>query len=168
MFGFPFFQPFPDLDHVNCLFIVGTNHIVSKWTFLQVAPPVKRLKQIRQRGGRIIDRYVSMRKQRRLPIQHCFIQPNADVFFFLSFLNEIFARDAIAWDRVHAHMTGIEDIRALAEHWPAEKSAPLTDIAPDRLRELVSEYLNADGAAIVTGTGLGMGRHGTLAHWLAE
>src|SRR5690606_30502276 len=37
MYGFPFFQPFPDLDHINCLFIVGTNPVVSKWTFLQVA-----------------------------------------------------------------------------------------------------------------------------------
>lgn len=168
MYGFPFFQPFPDLDHVNCLFIVGTNPVVSKWTFLQVAHPVKRLKQIRQRGGRIIVVDPRFNETAKVADQHCFIQPNADVFFFLSFLNEIFARDAIAWDRVRTHMTGIEEIRALAEQWPAEKSAPLTDIAPERLRELVSEYLNADGAAIVTGTGLGMGRHGTLAHWLAE
>jgi len=168
MYGFPFFQPFPDLDHVNCLFIVGTNPVVSKWTFLQVAHPVKRLKQIRQRGGRIIVVDPRFNETAKVADQHCFIQPNADVFFFLSFLNEIFARDAIAWDRVRTHMTGIEEIRALAEHWPAEKSASLTDIAPERLRELVSEYLNADGAAIVTGTGLGMGRHGTLAHWLAE
>ena len=41
MYGFPFFQPFVDLDHVECMLIVGTNPVVSKWTFLQVAHPVK-------------------------------------------------------------------------------------------------------------------------------
>ncbi len=168
MYGFPFFQPFPDLDNINCLMVVGTNPVVSKWTFLQVAHPVKRLKQIRQRGGKIIVVDPRFNETARVADQHCFIQPNADVFFFLSFLNEIFVRDAVAWSRVDAHMSGVQEIRTLAERWPAEKTAPLTDIAPERLRALVTEYLNADGAAIVTGTGLGMGRHGTLAHWLAE
>jgi len=54
MYGFPFFQPFVDLDHVECMLVVGTNPVVSKWTFLQVAHPVKRLKEVKARGGRII------------------------------------------------------------------------------------------------------------------
>ncbi len=168
MYGFPFFQPFPDLDNINYLMFVGTNPVVSKWTFLQVAHPVKRLKEIRKRGGRIMVVDPRYNETARVADDFQAIQPNADVFFFLSFLNEIFARDAIDKAAVSQHMSGLEEIKTLVADWPAEITAPLTDIEPDRLRQMVSDYLIADGAAIVTGTGLGMGRHGTLAHWLAE
>ena len=168
MYGFPFFQPFPDLDNINYLMIVGTNPVVSKWTFLQVAHPVKRLKEIRKRGGHIMVVDPRYNETARVADDFQAIQPNADVFFFLSFLNEIFARNAVNDAMVNRHMSGLEEVRNLSADWPAETTAPLTDIPPDRLRRMVSDYLTADGAAIVTGTGLGMGRHGTLAHWLAE
>jgi anaerobic selenocysteine-containing dehydrogenase len=40
MYGFPFTQPFPDLERTGCLIIVGANPVVSKWSFLQVPNPV--------------------------------------------------------------------------------------------------------------------------------
>jgi formate dehydrogenase len=168
MYGFPFFQPFVDLDHVECMLIVGTNPVVSKWTFLQVAHPVKRMKQVLARGGRIIvvdPRYTETAK---VAGEHQYIKPNTDVFFFLSFLAEIFARNACDTATVQQHSTGLEELREVAAAWPAERTAPVTGISPEHLRELVSTFLEANGAAIVTGTGLGMGQDGTLAQWLAE
>jgi hypothetical protein len=32
IYGFPFTQPFPDVDRTECLVIVGANPVVSKWT----------------------------------------------------------------------------------------------------------------------------------------
>ena len=168
MYGFPFFQPFVDLDHVECMLIVGTNPVVSKWTFLQVAHPVTRMKQVLARGGRIIvvdPRYTETAK---VAGEHQYIKPNTDVFFFLSFLAEIFARNACDTATVQQHSTGLEELREVAAAWPAERTAPVTGISPENLRELVSTFLEANGAAIVTGTGLGMGQDGTLAQWLAE
>lgn len=168
MYGFPFFQPFPDLGHINYLMIVGTNPVVSKWTFLQVAHPIKRLKEIKKRGGKITVVDPRYNETAKVANQHQFIQPNSDVYFFLSFLEEIFARKALKYDVVEQHMHGIKDIEALVKDWPAERTAALTDIAAADLRQMVDDYLQADGAAIVTGTGLGMAKNGTLAHWLAE
>jgi anaerobic selenocysteine-containing dehydrogenase len=34
VYGFPFTQPFPDVDHTELLVIVGANPVVSKWSFL--------------------------------------------------------------------------------------------------------------------------------------
>ena len=53
IYGFPFTQPVPDVDRTECLIIVGANPVVSKWSFLQVADPKKRLREIAQRGGRV-------------------------------------------------------------------------------------------------------------------
>jgi anaerobic selenocysteine-containing dehydrogenase len=54
IYGFPFTQPFPDVDRTGCLIIVGANPVVSKWSFLQVADPTKRLREIAARGGRVV------------------------------------------------------------------------------------------------------------------
>jgi formate dehydrogenase len=168
MYGFPFHQPFPDLDNVNYLMIVGTNPVVSKWTFLQVAHPVKRLNAIKKRGGKVVVVDPRRTETAKIASDHVFISPNADVFFFLSFLNEIFARDAVDHDVIARYMNGLEELRELIDLWPAERTADVTGIDPQTLKSMVSDYLAADGAGIVTGTGIGMGRHGTAAHWLAE
>ena len=168
MYGFPFFQPFVDLDNVECLFLLGTNPVVSKWTFLQVAHPVKRLKEVRARGGRVI--VIDPRKTETAKVagEHQFIKPNSDVYFLLSFLQEIFSRRVVDEDWVNRHMTALDDLKDLVASWPPELTADLTGVGATELRSLVDAYLTADGAAIVTGTGIGMGGHGTLAHWLAE
>ena len=85
MYGFPFTQPVVDLDHVKYMLIVGTNPIVSKWTFLQVAHPGKRLKEVRKRGGRIVVVDPRETETAKVADAHQFIRPNTDVFFFLSF-----------------------------------------------------------------------------------
>ena len=168
MYGFPFFQPFVDLDHVECMLIVGTNPVVSKWTFLQVAHPVKRLKEVRARGGRIIVIDPRFTETAKVAGEHQYIKPNADVFFFLSFLAEIFSRDAVDEACLNRFSSGLDDLKSIARPWPAERTASVTGIPAEALRTLVTTFLEADGAAIVTGTGLGMGRDGTLAQWLAE
>ncbi len=168
MYGFPFTQPFVDLDHVRYMLIVGTNPVVSKWTFLQVAHPGKRLKDVRKRGGRIVVVDPRETETAKMADAHQFIRPNTDVFFFLSFLHELFAQSGVDREHTQRYMTGLAEIEALAGQWPAEKTAALTGIDAAALKALVGDYIAAGASAIVTGTGLGMGRHGTLAQWLAD
>jgi formate dehydrogenase len=168
MYGFPFFQPFVDLDHVQCMLVVGTNPVVSKWTFLQVAHPVKRLKEVKARGGRVIVIDPRQTETAKVAGEHQFIKPNADVFFFLSFLQDIFARELQNDEALRHGFSGLEALRTFVTDWLPEKTAAVTGIPAGELRQLVDVFTAADGAAIVTGTGLGMGQDGTLAQWLAE
>jgi formate dehydrogenase len=168
MYGFPFFQPFVDLDHVECMLVVGTNPVVSKWTFLQVAHPVKRLKEVKARGGRIIVVDPRVTETAKVAGEHVFIRPNADVFFFASFLQEIFATGRCDEAAIRPYSSGLDELRAAVAEWTPDKTAEVTGIAPEQLRQLVKTFCDANGAAIVTGTGLGMGQDGTLAQWLAE
>lgn len=168
MYGFPFCQPFVDLDNVKCMIVVGTNPVVSKWTFLQVAHPVKRIKEISARGGKTIVIDPRFTETAKVGNEHVYIRPNSDVFFFLSFLHELFLQQGVHEQRARQHMNGLNELRELCAPWPAEKTAAVTQIPADKLRGMVRTFIAAGASAIVTGTGLGMGRNGTLAHWLAE
>jgi len=168
MYGFPFFQPFVDLDHVECMLVVGTNPVVSKWTFLQVAHPIKRLKEVKARGGRIVVIDPRFTETAKVAGEHQFIKPNSDVFFFLSFLQEVFAIGGYDETAVARVASGLSELKQLVAEWTPERTAAVTGIEAGELRTLVRDFCSANGAAIVTGTGLGMGKDGTLSQWLAE
>lgn len=173
VYGFPFTQPFPDLHHTQCLIIVGANPVVSKWSFLQVPNPSAHLKEMVARGAKLY--VVDPRKTETAKVagEHVSIEPGTDVFFYLSFLHELVARDragkpALNRSRVTQHMRGLEEALALAEPWSPERTAPVTGIPPETLRAMVAAYAEADGAALYSSTGVNMGGHGTLAFYIQE
>ncbi|HKJ25314.1 MAG TPA: molybdopterin dinucleotide binding domain-containing protein, partial [Myxococcota bacterium] len=100
--------------------------------------------------------------------EHVFIRPDTDVFFYLSFLNELVATGGVDEARVAEHTTGFEALAAITRDWPAERTAPVTGVAAETLREMVAAYREADGAALYSSTGVNMGTNGSLCFWLQE
>ncbi len=168
MYGFPFTQPFPDVDRTRCLIVVGANPVVSKWSFLQVPDPIERLRAIEARGGRVFVVDPRRTETAKAAGTHVFIRPGTDVFFYLSFLCELIARGGGDRARVDAHTRGFDAVAKLAAAWPAERSAAVTRIEAHTLREMVEAYASADGAALYSSTGVNMGGQGALAFWLQE
>ncbi len=168
MYGFALTQPFPDIDHTNCLIIVGANPVVSKWSFLQVPNPGKRIRAIGARGGKVYVVDPRRTETAKVADEHIFIRPNTDIFFLLAFLHELLARDAVDRLRIERFTRGFPEVEALAQPWTPERSAEVTGIAADTLREMVDVFRSADGAALYCSTGVNMGRHGTLAFWIQE
>ena len=168
VYGFPFTQPFPDVDHTRCLVIVGANPVVSKWSFLQVPNPIERLREIEARGGRVFVVDPRRTETARAVGKHVFIRPGTDVFFYLAFLNELAATGGVDTERVARHTRGFEAVLRLAAPWTPERSAAATRIPPSLLREVVRAYREADGAVLYSSTGVNMGGQGALAFWIQE
>lgn len=168
VYGFPFTQPFPDLDRVECLIIVGANPLVSKWSFLQVPNPGKKLKEIEARGGRIWIVDPRRTETAKVAGEHVAIRPGTDVFFYLSFLHVLIETGGIDETLVAEHTRGFEAVRDLVAEWSPERTAEVTRIPAEMLREVVRTYREAKGAALYCSTGVNMGGQGALAFWLQE
>ena len=171
VYGFPFLQPFPDLDHIGCLIIVGANPAVSKWSFGQVSNPVARLKGIVKRGGQVITVDPRRTETAKAGSDHLFIRPNTDAFFYAAFLHELIVQGGVDQARVAAHTTGFDEVAAFVAPWSPERAAEVTQLPADALRELVATYIAAgaaEGAALYCSTGVNMGEQGALAFWLQE
>lgn len=168
VYGFPFTQPFPDVDRTDCLIVVGANPAVSKWSFLQVTHPIERLKQVAERGAKLY--FVDPRRTESAKVagEHVFIRPGTDVFFYLAFLHELIATGGVDEARVAEHMTGLSEVSDLVKAWTPERAAEVTKIDAAKLREMVAAYRNADGAALYCSTGVNMGSQGALAFWIQE
>ena len=161
-------QTFPDIDHTNMLIALGSNPVISKMSFIHLPHPADRIQAIEQRGGKVV--WVNPRKTESAKRcgEHLAIRPNTDVFFMLSFLHEVIAQGGVDKARVKQFTEGFDQLALLAEHWSAEKTAPVTRIPADTLKQLVKDYLAADGAAIYSSTGVNQGSFGTLTVWLQE
>ncbi|MBW2403883.1 MAG: molybdopterin-dependent oxidoreductase, partial [Deltaproteobacteria bacterium] len=168
VYGFPFTQPFPDLDELECLIIVGANPAISKWSFLQVPNPIRRLKEVEARGAKIFVVDPRRTETAKVAGEHIFIRPNTDVFFYLSFLHELLATSGVDLARIDQYMTGFDQLCRVAEAWSPERTAEVTRITAESLREMVRAYREADGAALYCSTGVNMGTNGSLAFWLQE
>lgn len=168
IYGFPFIQPFADVDRTECLIIIGSNPAVSRASFMQLPDPIRRLRAIEGRGGKVF--LVNPRRTetaRQLGTQ-VFIRPDTDVYFLLSFLHEVLVRDGVDHERVGRHMKGLNALRKVAEPWSPERSSEVTGVSPEMLRAMVDAYLDADGAALSLSTGVNQGSQGTLAFWIQE
>lgn len=166
VYGYPFTQPFPDLPHVGCLIVVGANPVVSKWSFGQVPHPLPQLREIAGRGRLyVVD---PRRTESARAGEHVFIRPDTDVFFFLAFLNELVAQGGVDRARLERFTTGFDEVARLAAPWTPERSEQVTRVPAAKLREMVTAYRTAPGAALYSSTGVNMGSHGSLAFWLQE
>ncbi|MDH3202764.1 MAG: molybdopterin-dependent oxidoreductase [Myxococcales bacterium] len=168
LYGFPFIQPFPDVDRTQCLIMLGSNPAVSRSSFMQLPDPIRRLRAIEQRGGRVY--FVNPRRTetaKQLGTQ-VFIRPDTDIYFLLSFLHEVVKRDAIDHERVRGAMKGLDALRKISAPWSPERTSAITGISADTLRSMVDAYLQSDGAALFLSTGVNQGSHGTLAFWIQE
>jgi formate dehydrogenase len=168
VYGFPFTQPFPDLDHTKCLVIVGANPVISKWSFLQVPNPGRTLQQVQERGGKVIVIDPRKTETAKLADKHLFIRPNTDPYFYLSFLAELERQGGIRLDRAQQVAEGIDEVLALARPWTPERTEPVTHIPAQALRDLVTTFRTADGASLYSSTGVNMGTNGSLGFWLQE
>lgn len=168
LYGSPMALTFPDIDHIECLIVIGANPAISKMSFINLPDPVRRLQEIEQRGGKVVHINPRRTETAKSVGEHVFIRPDTDVFMLLGFLNEVLAREAVNRERISQFMTGYEQLHTLCAAWTAEKQAEVTGISAEKLRALVSQYLSANGAALYASTGINQGSNGTLAFWLLE
>tara|TARA_B100000497_G_C7683093_1_gene413484 strand:- start:336 stop:2579 length:2244 start_codon:yes stop_codon:yes gene_type:complete len=168
MYGYPFTLTFPDILNTDFLIIVGANPIVSKWSFLQVPNPSLHLKNILKKGGEVV--VVDPRKTETAKIakSHIPIRPNTDVFFYLSFLNELIRINQIDKSWISNYTTGFDELFELAKRWSGERTESLTGIPTAILKDVVKKFHSAKRASIYCSTGVNMGTHGALSFWIQE
>ena len=168
LFGGANEQVFPDIDHTQLLIAVGTNPVISKMSFISVPHPMDRISAIEERGGKVYWINPRRTESAKRAGEHIAIRADTDVFFMLGFLNEIIRRDAVDHDRVTRYMNGYDLLAQTAAPWTLQRVAAVTLIPAEKMHQMVTAYLEADGAAIFSSTGVNQGRFGLLVYWLQE
>ena len=93
MFGHQLLLPVPDLDRTNFFLILGANPAVSNGSLMTAPGVSERLKEIRERGGKVILIDPRFNETARLADRHLFIRPGTDVLLLLALLHVVFQEE---------------------------------------------------------------------------
>jgi len=166
MFGHSLLVPLPDLDHTDYHLIFGANPVVSNGSLMTAPGVTRRLKAIRERGGKLV--VVDPRKSETAAIadKHLFIRPGSDVYMLLAMLNVVFNESLQTLGTVGDFTSGMDEIEKLVQDYTPEKVASITGVDCGDLKSLVRGFCAAKSASCYGRIGVSTQQYGTLTQWL--
>jgi anaerobic selenocysteine-containing dehydrogenase len=159
-------QPIPDLQHTDFLMLIGTNPRVSKSSFMCVADPVAALREVRDRGARVV--FVDPLNVEPDVGEAVQLHPDTDPYLLAAMLHEIHSTVGFRLGAFEGRVEGLDEVAAFVAPYSPEAVADIVGIPAERIRELAQALAAAPSAAIHASTGLNMGRQGALAYWLVQ
>lgn len=168
MYGHQLQIPIPDIDRTDFLIILGANPIISNGSLLSAPNIKKRLKNIQDRGGRIVNIDPRYTETSAKSDQHLFIRPGSDVFMLLSMLHILFDEKLIDLGRFEHHQNGSEELKEIAQDYAPEKTAEITGIEPEVLKDLTRQFANTEKAVLYGRMGVCTQEFGGMCMWLVN
>ena len=169
VFGSSTVHPIPDLANTDLCLIIGENPRASQASFYSIPNVLGELKRAAGRGARMV--FINPRRI-ETPEQGVgdtvLIRPDTDVWFLASLLHEIDRLDGFDTSVIASHGHRIDDLRAYVSQYPADRTAEVTGIEAETVRELAAAWVSTPRASVHASTGINMGRQGTLAYWLVH
>lgn len=166
MFGHGFLIPLPDLDRTHFHVMFGANPVVSNGSLMTAPGVTKRLKAIRERGGKLV--VVDPRRTETAAIadQHLFIKPGSDVLMLLAMLHVVFRENLQDTGAAAAFTRGVDEIEQIVRDYSPDKVAAMTGIEAHEVESLVQDFCAAESASLYGRIGVSTQEYGTLTQWL--
>lgn len=166
--GDPMMNPIWEPHRHGLLLIVGSNPVVSHGYGTTLADPVRRLREHRAGGGRIVVVDPRRTETAARADVHLAARAGSDVIL-LAWLAGSLLEDGADAEELSAHCdpSEVERLHTALEPFTIDAATIATGLAPTELLGLLEELRSARGRlAMFCGTGTTMGRDGVLVEWL--
>jgi anaerobic selenocysteine-containing dehydrogenase len=168
MFGHQALIPVPDLEGTDFLLILGANPVVSNGS-LMTAPGVRRrLRSIRDRGGRVVVVDPRRTETAEAAGEHVPIRPGTDAWLLAGMLHVMFTEGWVRGGSLERRIRNLDALATLVRDVAPELAASRTGVSAETIRRLASDFAGTERAACYGRVGLCTQRHGTLAVWLVQ
>ncbi|QJD57864.1 molybdopterin-dependent oxidoreductase [Pseudomonas sp. gcc21] len=166
MFGHSTLFTIPDIDRTQYMLMLGANPAVSNGSLMTAGDILKRMENIRERGGKIILVDPRRTESARYVDQHLFIRPGTDAFFLLGLIRHVLDKG----------LTKPGRLRELADNWDAleplfdgislEQVSARCGIAVEDIKRIAEDFAAAECAVCYGRMGVATQSYGALNHWL--
>ncbi len=168
MYGHFFMFPIPDIDHTAYWLILGANPIASNGSIMSVPDVGKRLKAIRDRGGKVVVVDPCRTETADVATRHHFIRPGTDAAFLLALVNAVLELGPPRVERYGDRLSGLERAIEAIRPFGVERAAAPTGISPEAIRTIAKELRDAQSAVVYGRVGLCTQPFGTVCQWLIQ
>ena len=160
--------PVPDVDRTEFFLIFGANPLVSHGSMFGAPGMPNRLKRLKARGARLVVVDPRRTATAELADDHFAIRPGTDALLALAMIDTLFEERLVRLGRLEGHISGLDDLRAVAAKFPPTRVAALTGIAPERIAQLARDFAAAGSAAAYCRVGVNTQSFGTLGVWAID
>ncbi|MEA2719249.1 MAG: hypothetical protein QOJ39_1113 [Candidatus Eremiobacteraeota bacterium] len=168
MFGHPLLLPIPDVDRTDYFLIMGANPLASNGSIMTAPGMRARIKAVQSRGGRVVVLDPRRTETADVASEHHFVRPGADALFLLAVIDAIFEAGVANLGRLAPFTDGLDDVRAAARAFPAERVADRVGIPAETIRRIAREFAAALRAVAYGRIGLSTQSFGGLCQWLVN
>ena len=166
MFGGFSSLPVPDIDNCDYFVLIGANPLQSNGSFMTAPGVPRRLRAIRERGGKVVVIDPRRSETANVADWHLSIEPGADAALLFAVVRTLFAEGLVTMGHVERYATNVDELRRLAESFTPERVAPVTGIAAEDILRLAREIAAAPRACLYGRIGSAMQRFGSITNWL--
>ena len=168
LFGEPLSMAVPDVDRTDFFLVIGANPMVSNGSLMTAPAMPKRLRALKQRGGKLVVVDPRRSETARLADLHLPIRPGTDALFLFALVHTLFEEGLVRPGRLEPMIDGIETVRAMAKEFSPETVAARVGIEAAATRRLARDLAAAPSAACYGRIGTCTQEFGTLASWLVD
>ncbi len=168
MYGHLLMFPIPDVDHTHYWLILGANPIASNGSIMTVPDVAKRLKAVRDRGGKVVVVDPCRTDTADVATRHHFIRPGTDAAFLLALMNAVLELGPPRIERYADRLSGLERAIEAIRPFGVERAAAATRISAASVRAIAKELRDAPCAVVYGRVGLSTQPFGTVCQWLIQ
>lgn len=165
MYGHQHLLPIPDIDNTDYMLIIGGNPLASNGSLMTAPNVKKRLKMIKERGGKFIVIDPRRTETAEIASEHHFIRPGSDAFLLLAMIHTLFDEELVNTGDLSDILDGLDEIAALAQGFTPERAAEITGIAAPTIRQLAREIATTERAVCYGRMGVSTQAFGSLCIW---
>ena len=166
MFGHQLLTPIPDIDRTDFFLILGANPLASNGSLMTAPGMDRRLRDLQQRGGKVVVVDPRRSETAAKADQHLFIKPGSDVLLLLGLLHTVYDENLTDTDRLAEFTDGLELLGDIASNFTPEKVEAATGIEADTIRQLARDFAAANAAVCYGRMGASTQAFGAVTQWL--
>lgn len=168
LYGHPLLIPVPDIDRAHYVLMLGANPIASNGSLMTAPGIARRLRAVRERGGRLVLIDPRATETAAVADEHHFIRPARDALFLAALVATIFADGLARPGALAAFTDGIDAVRDAVAPFTAERVAGACGIDAATIRRIARDFAQAPAAVAYGRVGVSMQSRGTLSQWLVN
>lgn len=168
MFGHQLLLPIPDLDRAELLVIVGANPAVSNGSLMTAPGALRRLRAVRERGGRVVVIDPRRSETAALADAHHFIRPGTDALLLAALAHCVFADGHVRLRHCEGLVLGLDALAEFVAPFTPERVAAACGVPAAATRALAAELAGAERACVYARMGTSTQAFGTLCNVLVN
>jgi len=165
MLGHQLLIPVPDINRTDLMIIIGGNPLASNGSMMTAPNFRQRIKDLQQRGGKLV--VIDPRRTETADVadQHLFIRPGTDAALLLAMLHTLYAEELVNPAHLSDMLDRSEQLEAWVQPFDAERAAKITGIAAENIKQLARDLANTQRAVCYGRMGISVQEYASVCQW---